>query len=343
MASVMDRMHAFGTTRHTWDRPYVILDNAALWKHLWRQDVVEIAGAVASAEHGPTGSTVVLKDGKRIAAATVVDASGAARVLSGGRPTRTAAQQTAVGTILTSAEAEAVCEPGTGMFMDWRPAPDTRGGWPTFLYAVQLGGDRVLLEETSLARRPALPLALLRRRLRGRLEATGVAVRENAAEERVRFPVDDPVPRPARVVPFGATAGLIHPATGFSVASSLRQAPWVAGALGAGLSSNPAMAAKAAWSILWPPRALAAQGLRRRALRALLTFPPERVAEFFEVFFALDQEHQTAFLSADHDPVATASSMTAMFRIAPWPVRRQLVAGGLAPGRPHAKHGLGGL
>lgn len=343
LASVMDRMRAFGTTQHEWARPYTILDNAALWKHLWRADITEVAGKVVSAEHGPTGSTVALKDGRRIAAATVVDASGAARVLSGGRPARTAASQTAVGTVLDAADAEQLCPPGAGVFMDWRPAPDTRGGWPSFLYAVQLGSDRVLLEETSLARRPALPLAQLRRRLRGRLSDAGIEPPDGAAEERVRFPVDDPVPRPGRVIPFGATAGLIHPATGFSVAASLRHAPWLAGALCAGLSSSPSAAAKAGWSILWPPRALAAHGLRRRALRSLLSFPPDLVAEFFEVFFSLDHQHQSAFLAADHDPSATAAAMTAMFRIAPWPIRRQLVTGGLAVGRPHARHGLGGL
>ncbi|MFD0487224.1 lycopene cyclase family protein [Saccharopolyspora spinosporotrichia] len=317
LSEVMGRMRAFGTTMHEWPRAYAVIDNAVLWKHLWRDDVTEISGRVVSAEHGPTGSTVHLKDGRRIASAVVVDASGAARVLSGGRPPRTSAQQTAVGVVLEEHEAAGLCPPGTGLFMDWRAAPDTRGGWPTFLYGVRLGAEQVLLEETSLARRPALPLALLRRRLRSRLGEVGIEVPEGAVEERVRFPVDDPLPRPGRVIPFGASAGLVHPATGFSVATSLRKAPWIASAITAGLPAGPAAAARAAWSILWPPRALAAHALRRRALQALLTFPPHLVPEFFESFFALPPHHQSAFLSVDHDPAATAAAMTVLFRRAP--------------------------
>lgn len=342
VASVMERVQAYGTTRHEWSRPYAVLDNAVLWKHLWRHDIVEVTGKATSVEHGPTGSTVYLKDGHRIAAAAVVDASGSARVLTGGRPARTAAEQTAVGVVVDSAEAETLCPPDTATFMDWRPAPDTRGGWPTFLYAVRLGRGRTLLEETSLARRPALPLALLRRRLRGRLAAGGIDVPEGATEERVRFPVDDPITQPERVIPFGATAGFVHPATGFSVASSLRSAPWLASAISAGLEAGAASAVKAAWSILWPPRALAAHGVRLRALHGLLAMPPHQVPEFFEVFFHLDAEHQAAFLATDRDPGDTVAAMAAVFRTAPWRIRRYLVTGAVSPRRKQAQHGLGG-
>lgn len=343
VASVMPRVRAFATSEHEWDREYGVLDNAALVEHLRRPEITEITGKVVAAEHGPTGSTVRLKDGRRIATAAVVDASGASRALSGGRPSRVPAAQTAVGVVVDREQAEPLCPPGTGLFMDWRPPPDTRGGWPTFLYGMHLDGQRTLLEETSLARRPGLPLAQLRRRLHTRLALWGVEPDADAPEERVRFPVDDPLPRPGRVVPFGATGGLVHPATGFSVAASLRQAPWIAGALGTGLSWDPASAARAAWSVLWPPRALTADGLRRRALQGLLNLPPERVPEFFEVFFALDQHHQAAFLSADERVGATARAMTALFRAAPWGLRRRLVLGGLSPQRAQeARHGLGG-
>ncbi|MER7083163.1 lycopene cyclase family protein, partial [Saccharopolyspora kobensis] len=262
--------------------------------------------------------------------------------LSGGRPAHTSAQQSAVGWVVSAAAAEPFCGPGEGVFMDWRPAPQTRGGWPTFLYAVHVGPDRVLLEETSLARRPALPLALLRRRLAGRLAEAGVAESERLAEERVRFPVDDPLPRPGRVIPFGAAGGLVHPASGFSVAASLQRAPWLAAAISAALPSGPAVAARAAWSILWPPRAVSGHVLRHRALQALLSLPPEQVPEFFELFFRLDARHRAAFLAAEEDPAGTAAAMSALFASAPWRIRRRLALGGLTVGHPQARHGLGG-
>ena len=192
LSAVMERMHAYGTARHLWNRAYAVLDNAVLHEHLRRDDVVEVRGKAVSAEHGSTGSTVLLNDGRRIATATVVDATGATRALSGGRPNRTSAAQTAVGAVVHASRAEHLCPGGSGIFMDWRPPSRPSGDWPTFLYGVRLDADRVLLEETCLARRPALPLAVLRRRLRARLEDVGLSTDDQLAEERVRFPVDDP-------------------------------------------------------------------------------------------------------------------------------------------------------
>jgi hypothetical protein len=41
----------------------------------------------------------------------------------------------------------------------------TSGEVPSFLYAMPLGGNRVFLEETCLVAKPALPFAVLKRRL----------------------------------------------------------------------------------------------------------------------------------------------------------------------------------
>lgn len=342
LSTVVDRVRLHGTSDHVWHRPYAVLDNTALWKHLWRADVTEVTGRAVAAEHGPTGSTVVLKDGRRLATGAVVDATGPARTLCGGRPAHPPAQQTAVGWIFDSATAAPLCGPGEGVFMDWRSAPRTRGGWPTFLYAVRLGPDRVLLEETSLARRPALPLALLRRRLAGRLADAGIDPEARLGEERVRFPVDDPLPLPGRVVPFGAAAGFVHPASGFSVARALLRAPWLAAAISGGLTTGPATAARAGWQVLWPPEAVTAHVLRQRSLRALLTLPPELVPEFFEAFFALPEPHRIEFLAGEGTSAGTARAMSALFARVPWSIRRRLVLGGMSLGHPPAKHGLGG-
>jgi lycopene beta-cyclase len=341
VATVMPRMWSFGITAHEWGRPYAVLDNLALWKYLRRPDITEITGKVVGVQHDPSGSVLRLRNGHTVHTAVVVDASGPARTFSGGRPPFTSAQQSAVGVLLPTADAETLCPVDTGVFMDWRPAPDTRHSWPTFLYAVHVAPDRVLLEETSLARRPAIPLALLRRRLHRRLAAAGIPAPPDAEEERVRFPVDDPVPRQSRVVPFGAAAGLMHPATGYSVTAALRLAPWVATALSAGLSSGPPTAAKAAWSVLWPPGAQAAREMRDLSLRGLLSLEPRQVPELFERFFSLSPHHQSAFLTPELDPVGTAAAMGALFRSAPWPLRGRLLLGGLSFRR-SAQPALGG-
>ena len=53
---------------------------------------------------------------------------------------------------------------------------------PSFLYAMPLGGKRVFLEETCLVAKPALPFAVLKRRLTRRLKAMGISVTKVCAE-----------------------------------------------------------------------------------------------------------------------------------------------------------------
>ena len=49
---------------------------------------------------------------------------------------------------------------------------------PSFLYAMPMeGGRRVFLEETCLVAKPALPFAVLKRRLQRRLAASGIKAR----------------------------------------------------------------------------------------------------------------------------------------------------------------------
>ncbi len=55
---------------------------------------------------------------------------------------------------------------------------------PSFLYAMPLGGKRVFLEETCLVAKPALPFAVLKRRLTRRLKAMGISVTKVGAAGR---------------------------------------------------------------------------------------------------------------------------------------------------------------
>ena len=228
-----------------------------------------------------------------------------------------AAEQTAYGVVVDAATAAPLVGPGEALFMDWRP-DHGEPGWPTFLYAIPLGGDAVLLEETSLARRPGLPLPVLRRRLDARLARHGITASPDARVERVRFPVDRPRHATPGVLGFGAAAPLVHPATGFSVADALRLAPVVAEALGTG-------GVPAAQRRVWPARALAVHRLRRIGLEALLRMPPETVPSFFETFFALPARHRRAYLSDRDDLAGHLAAMGALFSHADVGLRRRLI------------------
>jgi lycopene beta-cyclase len=311
---------------------YTVLDVPGLRAHLDAalDGVAVLTGRVVRGD----GAGVALADGTRLAARAVVDAGGHRQPLLF-RPARSrpAAEQTAYGVVVDEAAAVPVVAPGEALFMDWTPVGDghTDDGWPTFLYAVPLGGGRVLLEETSLARRPGLPTARLRDRLLARLARAGVVAEPGAEVERVHFPVDTPRHRGRGVLAFGAAAPLMHPATGFSVATALRLAPAVAGALAAHLPGDPRGALAAARSVVWPPAARAVHALRHRGLEALLRMPAAEVPAFFEVFFALPERHRWAYLTGRDDLGAAVAAMNALFGRADWTQRARLVAPVLLP------------
>ena len=150
--------------------------------------------------------------------------------------------------------------------MDWRPDHGEPGP-PTFLYAVPLGGGAVLLEETSLARRPGLPMPVLRRRLTARLARHGIDP-AGAADERVLFRLDAPRHRGRRGArlrrggPAGAPGQRVQPGHRAPLA------PAVARALATRLPGGADAALAAARAALWPPAARAVHRLRRIGLEA---------------------------------------------------------------------------
>lgn len=278
------RVHANG---ERWlSRRYAVLDNDSVRAGLAHPDVAVHAGRLAD---------------WRTSAKVVIDATGAHRP-AGDR--RTAAQ-TAYGLVVTAEVAAPLVGPGEAVFMDWRrPCP----GPATFLYAIPLPDGRFLLEETSLAARRGLGMAELRARLLTRLAGHGIDPGD-APADRVRIPLEHPDPRP-HVIPFGAAAGLVHPATGYSVADSLRLAPAVAAAIH---EAGPAGARRAAARVLWSPAARAVYRLRRAGLGTLLALPPDRTAEFFALFFGLPPRLQRAFLSEREHLTGTAAAMATLF------------------------------
>jgi lycopene beta-cyclase len=310
IAATAHTVRAIAGGPHLIDRKYVVLDNSR--SQVLAAGVEVLRGEAVHTAEGPLGSTLHLADGRRLAASVVVHASGAS-------PRRHRAEQTAVGTIVTAAEAAPVIGRSEALLMDWRQPPEAQENWPTFLYAVPLGHDEVLLEETSLAKRPGLPLHELRLRLHARLAAHGI--RPSEREERVRFPVDQPLPR---TLAFGAAAALVHPATGYHVATSLRLAPQVASAIAEALPRGPRFARRAARHVIWSPAAKAVHLMRKRGLEAVLALPPQQVPEFFDLFFQLPANLQQSYLSGREDPTGTAKAMATLFRTAPWPVRRKL-------------------
>jgi lycopene cyclase-like protein len=214
--------------------------------------------------------------------------------------------------------------------MDYRAdhlEPHERQGPPTFLYAMDLGGGRFFVEETSLALAPAVPFPTLRQRLQQRLAQAGVAVLEVEHEEFCLFPMNPALPDGSqRVVGFGGSASMVHPASGYMVGSLLRRAPALAEAIASALDRGPASLqgaplAAAAWQALWPEELRRRHGLHRFGLEKLMRFEEARLRHFFATFFGLPTELWYGFLTNTLPLPELLAAQLRLFANAPGDVR----------------------
>lgn len=307
IASRIERPSVWTSGQKTLDRIYCVL-NTSLLQSFLSDTSIQFRGLRAQTL---STTTVVCVDGSQLTGSVVVDARGTDLTV-------TTAQQTAFGMIVDHALADPILGGSEAWFMDWRTDNGTSDAdTPSFLYAVPLDDERVLLEETCLVGRPALGLRELETRLRTRLHNRGCEVPDDAPVERVRFAVEGPKDSsPDAVLRFGGRGGLMHPGTGYSVASSLAEADTVAKAIADGEDPNAA---------LWPRSAKAVSALRRVGLNALLTLDSGEVTTFFDKFFDLPVEAQRSYLSDRRDAAATAKVMATLFRSSPWHVRKTLM------------------
>ncbi|MGY1785031.1 lycopene cyclase family protein [Geodermatophilus sp. SYSU D00698] len=271
-----------------------------------------VTGRVAAVEAGEAGAgeagageVAVLADGRRLAARTVLDARG------GGPGT---AQQRAWGEVV-SGPVDDVVPPGGALLMDWTALADPAAP-PAFLYGLTLDDGTVLLEATSLAARPPVPLPDLRARLDRFLAARGL--RPAGGPERVAIPLDARPRAAGPGTPLGASAGLVHPATGYSVASSLRLGPRVAAALAAGGDAR---------SVVRRARPRTTAALLGLGLEVLLPLDTRATDAFFAAFFALPERAWAAYLDVGSPPAAVAAAMARVFAALPGPQRVRLLRG----------------
>ena len=218
--------------------------------------------------------------------------------------------------------------PGQFVFMDYRadhltPA-ERRDEPPTFLYAMDLGDGVFFVEETSLALAPAVPFPLLKDRLERRLAHRGVALRETLHEEFCLFPMNPPLPDlEQRVVGFGGSASMVHPASGYLVGGLLRRAPALADAVAVGLERGLRGddLAHTAWQGLWPAALRWRHAFFRFGLEKLMRFEEARLRHHFATFFSLPSEQWYGFLTNTLEPPQLLAAMVRLFGLAPWDVR----------------------
>ena len=321
---------AYGARPHRLPRTYATLDNDRLRSAL-RDDVEHRRVRVDRVSVTPHGHRLELVDGSIIIARVVIDAAGWPARFARHESERAPAWQTALGVVLPEPPPG---ELGNPTFMDFRRvlgldgAPSSVGpsGVTTFCYSLPVS-DGWLVEETVLAARPAIePIALLPR-LAGRLGRHPDSVLADAVRtEYVRIPLGGSRPGPDQpIVAFGAAAGYVHAATGFSVAASIRAAPRVAAAIRLALDSSPgavdpAPIAEAVWTA--PMRRT--RVLHDFGLEVLLDLDDDEVRAFFDAFFELSIVDWSAYLRVDTPPGEVSAVMARLFRSSSWQLRRRL-------------------
>lgn len=325
---------AYGARPHRLARTYATLDNDQLRSVL--RDGVEhrrtrVDRVVAASTGGHAAHRLELDDGSTVAARVVIDATGWPARFAAQDAERAPAWQTALGVVLAEPPPGDLGRP---TIMDFRQVLGSGGsastvgptGVTTFCYSLPVH-DGWLVEETVLAGRPAIePISLLPR-LAARLGRHPDSLLADAVRtEYVRIPLGGSRPGPDQaVVAFGAAAGYVHAATGYSVAASIRAAPRVATAVERALAStagavDPSPIAEAVWTASMRRTRV----LHDFGLEVLLDLDDDQVRAFFDAFFELSLDDWTAYLRIDTPPQVVSAVMMRLFRSSNWRLRRRL-------------------
>ncbi len=172
---------------------------------------------------------------------------------------------------------------------------------PTFIYCMPTNSTRVFFEETSLIANPPVPFDELKRRLYKRLELWGTKVEAVHEEEFCYIPMGGAmVTLPQRVIGFGGSAGLVHPATGYLVSRTMNLAAATAESIDEALRKHPTdaeAASRAVWEKLWTPKMLRQRDFACFGGEYLEEIGLSELRDFFGAFFVLPFQQWGGFLS----------------------------------------------
>ena len=135
------------------------------------------------------------------------------------------------------------------------------------------------------------------------------------------------------LVPFGAAAAMVHPASGYLISHVLRKADPVAASILEGLGSgDPRRAIALGNATLWRPSERRVWELYSFGLETLVGMSATEIACFFDSFFQLPQPAWSGFLGGTLTPSELGVVMTRIFRSSPSSVQWHLLRTGLSAG-----------
>ena len=271
--------------------------------------------------------TVTTKDGFKLKARLLIDASGYEPVFLKSPKSWPVAIQTCYGVV--GRFNSPPVEKGQFVLMDYRCdhlSFKEKEEPPTFLYAMDLGNGRFFLEETSLGLYPPVTLETLKSRLERRLAHRSLEITSLEHEELgLYLPMNKPLPDLQQpILGFGGAASMVHPASGYMVGALLRRSPLVATVIAKAMldeNASPESIAKKGWAVLWPPELRRKQALYQFGLEKLMRFEESQLRDFFNEFFALPKNQWYGFLTNTLSLSELVKAMWTMFLQAPWNVR----------------------
>ncbi|KXZ48182.1 hypothetical protein GPECTOR_30g278 [Gonium pectorale] len=147
-------------------------------------------------------------------------------------------------------------------------------------------------------------------------------------EEWSYIPVGGPLPLASQsVTAFGAAANLVHPATGFSVSRSFREAPGVADEIAAVLRDGlgVAEASKRVWERLWPLEKRTQASFHVFGMELLATLDLAATNDFFNTFFRLPSNYWRGFLASTLSAGQLIAFALVTFVLAPPSIKYKLI------------------
>lgn len=318
---------------HELKAAYLRLDTVRLQRALTercRTSAVHLQkGSVSRLEHSSSHTTAFIDTGAVVKARLVIDATGARSTLSQRSRTAPTGYQTAYGVWLRVAPNQV---PAHMTLMDWRPV-SAPAQLPSFLYAIPESSDRLFLQETCLATQEPVAFEILEQRLRERLAQLGLEGAEQTGIERCLIPMGSGLPLPGQeVLPFGAAAGLIHPATGYQLTRSLRAAPLVADVIAATIRQSRRETIDQALGVLWSKQSRHAFAMYQMGLEVILSMNPAQLRVFMARFFLLPTPLWLSFMEGTLPARDIASAMWRVFMHSPTSLRLQLLQRGALSG-----------
>lgn len=263
----------------------------------------------------------------------VIDATGRAALMSEA-PTRAPFFQSAYGAWISARDASRL---GSSMtLMDYRPVDDEQS--LSFLYAMperdEHGNTRLFVQETVLIADRPVGFEILRRRLQERLVKMGIASLEEEKSERCLIPMGLPLPSgQEQALAFGASAGMVHPATGYQLLRTLRLAEPLAEHLRQNWSQSRAGLIQSGTDLLWGKSERQAWRLFSWGAAVLAGFDAPSLRRFIQAFFSMPRDQWLGFMTGNLAPGEILKVMWSLFLEASPRLRLELIRGSSSSSR----------